>query len=91
MNTLFHCRKQGTSYVKNQLNSTKIDLIIREAGIGIEVKMIKSTDKDENKFVAQLKTLLELTLKPLSNKNAWIISCFNAVWRKYSLNTLPLI
>ena len=34
---------------------TLIDLIIREAGIIIEVKMIKKKDKNEKEFVEQLK------------------------------------
>ena len=36
-------------------NSTKIDLILREEKILIEVKMIKMSDSDEGKFIKQLK------------------------------------
>jgi len=35
--------------------STKIDLILRQERILIEVKMIKDSDNDENKFIKQLK------------------------------------
>lgn len=36
-------------------NSTRIDLILRDQKILIEVKMIKESDKDESKFIKQLK------------------------------------
>ncbi|WP_262713093.1 PD-(D/E)XK nuclease domain-containing protein [Subsaximicrobium wynnwilliamsii] len=35
--------------------STKIDLILRQEKILIEVKMIKESDNDESKFIKQLK------------------------------------
>ena len=35
--------------------STKIDLIIREEKILVEVKMIKEKDSDEKKFIQELK------------------------------------
>lgn len=37
------------------IKSNKIDLILREQGILIEVKMIKETDSNEKKFVEELK------------------------------------
>lgn len=39
--------------------STKIDLILRDERILIEVKMIKSGDSNENKFIEELKTDFE--------------------------------
>ena len=52
---LFPSLKEEDPIPKVGVNSTKIDLINREEGILIEVKMIKESDVDESKFIKQLK------------------------------------
>lgn len=52
---LFPSLKEEDPIPKVGVNSTKIDLIHREEGVLIEVKMIKESDSDESKFIKQLK------------------------------------
>lgn len=47
--------KEEDPVPKHGSNSTRIDLILREQKILIEVKMIKESDADETKFIKQLK------------------------------------
>lgn len=56
-------------------SSTKIDLIIREEDILIEVKMIKESDTNENKFIEQLKVDIESY-----HECKWLRRLFCFVW-----------
>lgn len=53
---IFPLMKEEDPVPRQGLKSSRIDLIIREEGILIEVKMIKETDSNEKEFVEQLKT-----------------------------------
>jgi len=52
---LFPKMKEEDPIPKHGSTSTRIDLIFREQGILLEVKMIKESDKNEDKFITQLK------------------------------------
>lgn len=52
---LFPTLKEEDPIPKVGVSSTRIDLMLREKGILIEVKMIKENDTDEAKFIKQLK------------------------------------
>ncbi|MFD2100644.1 hypothetical protein [Flagellimonas iocasae] len=52
---LFPMLKEEDPIPKVGASSTRIDLILREKGVLIEVKMIKENDTDEAKFIKQLK------------------------------------
>jgi len=53
---IFPLMKEEDPVPRQGVKSSRIDLIIREEGILIEVKMIKEADSNEKEFVEQLKT-----------------------------------
>lgn len=53
---IFPLMKEEDPVPRQGVKSSRIDLIIREEGILIEVKMIKEGDTNEREFVEQLKT-----------------------------------
>lgn len=53
---IFPLMKEEDPVPRHGVKSSRIDLIIREEGILIEVKMIKETDSNEKEFVEQIKT-----------------------------------
>ncbi len=70
---IFPTMKDEDPVPRQGAKSTKIDLILREEGILIEIKMIKASDSNEKEFVEQLKTDIQSY-----HQSAWLrhLICF---------------
>ncbi|WP_152267202.1 PD-(D/E)XK nuclease domain-containing protein [Agriterribacter humi] len=70
---IFPLMKEEDPVPRQGAKSSRIDLIVREEGILIEVKMIKEADSNEKEFVEQLKTDIQSY-----HKSEWLkyLICF---------------